>query len=152
MRSAVFVGTVVRRGEEILLVRQASGHPLQGQWTVPWGCVEDGESPLEAAVRETREESGVLVKVEGLLGIQELPEPQDGCIALVYLCSHISGTPVPCDRETDDARYYSLQALEELNEPLEPWSNWLIRRVFARKIRVTYPDPTSPLRPSGAFL
>lgn len=150
--SAVFVGAVVRRGEEILLVRQSRGHPLEGQWTIPWGRADDGESPAAAALRETREEGGIHAKVDGLLGVQELPKPQQGCVALVYLCSHVSGTPAPRERETDAARYYSSQALEALTEPTEPWSTWLIRRVFAGKFRATAPDPTSPLQPSGAFL
>jgi ADP-ribose pyrophosphatase YjhB (NUDIX family) len=151
-KTLVFVGAVVRRGDEILLVRQAPGHSLEGQWTIPWGRVEEGESPVAAAVRETQEESGIHAKVDGLLGVQELPKPQDGSIALVYLCSHLSGTPAPRDRETDAARYYSFEALETLREPMEPWSDWLVRRVFAGTFHVTYPDTTSPLQPSGAFL
>jgi 8-oxo-dGTP diphosphatase len=122
-KTAVFVGAVVRRSEAILLVRQSPGHPLEGQWTVPWGRVEEGESPVSAAVRETREEGGVCAKVDGLLGVQELPSPLEGCFALVYLCTHVSGMPEPRDRETNAAAYYSLRNLEELIEPVEPWSN-----------------------------
>ncbi|HEY5624446.1 MAG TPA: NUDIX domain-containing protein, partial [Gammaproteobacteria bacterium] len=54
-----FVGAVVRREHEILLVRQSPGHDLEGQWTVPWGRTEEGETPAEAAVRESWEEGGV---------------------------------------------------------------------------------------------
>ena len=147
-----FVGTVVRRDREILLVRQSPGHPLEGQWTVPWGGIENGETPSEAALRETFEEGGIVAKVDGLLGVQELPAPQYGSIGIAFLCTHVSGTPQPQDRETDAAQYFSLEALNELTEPVEPWSNWLIRRVFSGDVHVSYPDAASPLRPDGAYL
>jgi 8-oxo-dGTP diphosphatase len=148
----VFVGAVVRHGSKILLVRQSAGHPLAGQWTVPWGGVEDGESPLSAALRETGEEAGVRAEVLGLLGIQELPSPQAGAIALVYLCGHLGGTPEPRDRETDAARYFSRPALDTLAEPIEPWSNWLVRRVFAGRYTLTPAATDSPLQSHGAFV
>lgn len=150
--TVVCVGTVVKRANSILLVRQSQGHPLEGQWTVPWGRLADGESPVAAAVRETREEAGIDAAVEGLLGVQELPNPWNGWIALVYLCRHAGGTPHSEDPETDAAAYFSLPELEELKEPVEPWSNWLVRRVFAGRFTLTQSDPTNPLRDRGTFL
>ena len=38
--SNLCVGVVVRMGLQVLLVRQAEGHPLQHQWTIPWGRVQ----------------------------------------------------------------------------------------------------------------
>ena len=58
-RTRVCVGAVVTRGERVLLVRQSKGHSLEGQWTVPWGHLESGESPAAAAIREAKEEGGV---------------------------------------------------------------------------------------------
>ena len=52
-------GAVVRLSDSILLVRQSPGHSLEGQWTIPWGQVEGGESPTAAALREIREEAGL---------------------------------------------------------------------------------------------
>lgn len=147
----LFVGVVVKRDEKVLLVRQSPGHPLAGQWTVPWGRVEPGESPMSAAIREAHEEAGVEVAVVGLLGVQELPAPQTGGVALVYLGQHAGGDLQPRDRETDAAGYYSAAALTEL-ERLEPWSEWLVRRVLAGDVSVTGPHPGNPLQERGAFL
>src|SRR5690349_8654952 len=61
--SDLLVGAVVMRAEEVLLVRQSPGHPLEGQWTIPWGRVEPGESPASAALREVQEEGGVTATV-----------------------------------------------------------------------------------------
>lgn len=151
MTTELFVGAVVRREEEILLVRQSAGHPLEGQWTIPWGRVEPGESPAMAAVREVLEEGGISASVEGLLGIQELPPPHDGSVALLYLCSHVAGEPRPLDRETDAAGYYSRSALDSLG-PMEPLSAWLVRKVFAGTVSLARVDPTNPLLPACSYL
>jgi 8-oxo-dGTP diphosphatase len=61
-------GTVVHRAGRMLLVKRAEP-PHVGLWTFPGGRVEPGESPLEAAVRETREEVGLDVEVEGVFDV-----------------------------------------------------------------------------------
>ena len=71
----VCVGAVVTKGDQVLFVRQAQGHPLEGQWTIPWGYVDEDEFPDVAACRETLEESGVEAEMLGLIGIQELHDP-----------------------------------------------------------------------------
>lgn len=151
-KTELFVGAVVRRGGEILLVRQSSGHPLAGQWTVPWGRVDAGESPMDAAIREVREEAGVEAAIEGFLGVQELPEPLLGGVALVYLCTHVGGSLVPQDRETDAARYFADSDFAAFGEMKEPWSNWLLQRIFTGNFTVIRGVAANPLRSKGSFL
>ena len=151
-QTVVCVGAVVQQGERILLVRQSAGHSLAGQWTVPWGRLDPGESPAAGALRETLEEGGIEAAVEGLLGVQELPDPWAGWIAIVYLCRHASGTPQSLDPETDSAAYFSLDELNLLREPVEPWTDWLVRRVFAGRFTSIGTDPSNPLRHSGTYL
>jgi hypothetical protein len=98
------------------------------------------------------EEGGVRAAVDGLLGVQELPEPWLGWIALVYLCSHAAGEPAPRDRETDAARYYAPAELDALREPIDPWSSWLVRRVLAGRFTLTAADASNPLGGHGSFL
>ncbi len=50
---------VIRRGDEILLVRAASTTAAPGLWWLPGGGVDFGESPQEAVVREVFEETGL---------------------------------------------------------------------------------------------
>lgn len=44
--TVVCVGAVVRKRGRVLLVRQAAGHPLAGQWTIPWGRIDDPTNPF----------------------------------------------------------------------------------------------------------
>ncbi len=151
-RSSLFVGTVVTKNDQILLVRQSPGHPLEGQWTIPWGAVEYGESAVSAAIRETLEEGGVTVEVESLIGVQELPPPQDGRMAIIYSCRHISGNPEPRDRETDAAAYFNSAKFGSLKEPLEPLSEWLVHRAFTRDLAAVSSRADNPLQAHGSFL
>jgi 8-oxo-dGTP diphosphatase len=56
----VGVGVLVRRGDEVLLVRRHGSHGA-GTWSPPGGYLDFGEHPADCAVRETREETGVEV-------------------------------------------------------------------------------------------
>lgn len=151
--TVVCVGAVVRRDSRVLLVRQAVGHSLAGQWTIPWGRLEQGESAAAAALREVLEESRVIARIDGLLGVQELPSPWLGWLAVVYQCAHISGEPAPDEEETDAALYFSQDEMNSLRAPIEPWSEWLVRRVFAEKVTlIRGGDPANPFSATSGFL
>jgi len=144
------VGAVVLRRDRILWVRQAKGHSLEGQWSIRWGIVGSDEAPSAAAQRETLEEGGVEARIEGLLGVQDLPD--EGWTALVYLCHHLRAEPVPDGRETDAAGYFSMQELEALGEPIEVWCEWLVRRVLRGRYHLIPPLSDNPYHPRTAFL
>ncbi len=61
---------VVNQAGEILLIRRSDN----GNWAVPGGAVDLGESLVQAAVRETRAETGVFCEVTGLVGIYTDPK------------------------------------------------------------------------------
>jgi ADP-ribose pyrophosphatase YjhB (NUDIX family) len=151
-KTVMCVGAVVMRGDTVLLVRQSKGHSLEGQWTIPWGLLDPGESPARAALRETEEEAQIRATMEGLLGVQELPEPWQGWIGLVYMCRHVSGEPKPDGSETDAAGFFSASELNSLNEPVEKLTDWLVRRVLSGQFTLTREDSDNPFGPSGGFL
>jgi 8-oxo-dGTP diphosphatase len=66
-RPQLCVGAVVVQDECLLMVRRGWG-PAAGEWAVPGGRVEAGETLAEALVREVEEETGVQVVCDQLLG------------------------------------------------------------------------------------
>lgn len=60
---------VANDADEILLIRRSDN----GNWAVPGGAIDLGESMANAAVRETREETGIECEVIGILGIYTDP-------------------------------------------------------------------------------
>ena len=61
--------TVVIKDDQLLMVRQGKGRK-RGLWNLPGGKVEADESPMQAAIRETHEETGYVVALDGVHGIQ----------------------------------------------------------------------------------
>jgi ADP-ribose pyrophosphatase YjhB (NUDIX family) len=147
---AVCVGAVVLHERRILFIRQVKGHSLAGQWSIPWGLVDAGEAPEDAALRETVEESGVSAALDGLLGIQNLPTP--GWIGIIFACHALSGQPTPDGVETDAAGYFSREEILAFNEPFEPWCRWLALRVLSGEYSVIPEAPETPYAPRKAFL
>ncbi|NIM92991.1 MAG: NUDIX domain-containing protein [Anaerolineales bacterium] len=150
-KHVICVGAVVIKGKQVLLVRQASGHTLEGQWSIPWGYVDSGEFPDEAACRETLEESNIEAQNLGLIGIQELHDR--GWIAVVFLCKHIRGTPRADDcEETDQARFFTLEEIRGFDEQIEPWCDWIIRKVLVGDYTIIPNEPDNPYHPLKSFL
>jgi 8-oxo-dGTP diphosphatase len=75
-RPVCAVGAIILDKGEILIAKRAR-EPARGQWSLPGGRVEWGESLFEAVAREVREETGVDIDVEGLAGIAERIIPDD---------------------------------------------------------------------------
>ena len=64
----VGVGAIIIEGDRVVLVKR--GHaPLAGEWSIPGGVLEVGETVREAAVREALEETGLTVEPADLLGV-----------------------------------------------------------------------------------
>lgn len=106
-RPVVGVGGVVIRDGRALLVRRGS-EPLKGQWSIPGGTLELGETIAQGVVRELREETGLDVRVVELLEVFERIFPGEGrpqyhFVILDYLCEAPNGTPQPGSDVTDVA-------------------------------------------------
>jgi 8-oxo-dGTP pyrophosphatase MutT (NUDIX family) len=80
-----------------------------GQWALPMGKMELGETPSQCAVRETHEETGILVELTGILGIFSDPGHivayGDGEIRqeyeIIFLAKPVSGTPLVNDEASE---------------------------------------------------
>ncbi len=66
------VGTVPVKGTQVLLCKRAI-EPRYGFWTLPAGFMENGETTGEGACRETLEEAGARVELQGLYSVIDVP-------------------------------------------------------------------------------
>jgi len=98
-RPVVGVGGVVIEQGRVLLIRRG-GEPLKGQWSIPGGTLETGQTLEEGTRREMEEETGLRVRVRELIEVFEriFREPGEAAarpryhfVILDYLCERISG-------------------------------------------------------------
>jgi mutator protein MutT len=107
----VVTSVVVQRAGRVLLQRRAM-EPGQGLWTFPGGFLEMGETPEAGALRETKEEVGLDVTLEALLGVYS--RPHVGIVLIVYAATSQSGEAIVGDAESLEVRWF---AVDEI-----PWS------------------------------
>lgn len=105
-----FVLVVVRLGPRFLLVHERK----HGQrWYLPAGRVEPGETFAEAARRETLEEAGIRIHLDGILRVEYSPRPDATRIRVIYLAHPVDDTPPKSapDSESLEARWLTLDEL-----------------------------------------
>lgn len=101
-------------GEDILLVKV--DHPDCELWGTPGGMVEAGENPDQAAARELREETTLIVAPDNLVLFDARTFAKFGRFHKTYLCyavdaSAVTGTP-EADHEVAAAQFWSFEQFE----------------------------------------
>ena len=96
-RPIVAVGAVIFDGERVLLIKRAN-EPSKGEWSLPGGAVEVGESLEAALAREVREETcldvtvGPVVEVLDRIRRDEIDRVKYHYVIVDYLCHPRGGT------------------------------------------------------------
>lgn len=88
----IAVDAIILMGDCVILVKRRNP-PFQGHYALPGGFLEIGEFLEEAVVREAREETGLDVKVERLLGVYDDPkrDPRGHVISIAFICKAVGG-------------------------------------------------------------
>ena len=118
---------------EILLVRQRDGNV----WSTPGGAIEPDESPVDAVVRETWEETGLLVRPRALIGVFGGPRfvvrydngDETQYVMSVYECSIVSGEIASSTDETTACRFISETEFHTL--PVAQWTRDVRPRCYS---------------------
>lgn len=143
-RPLVGVGGVVIDAGRALLIRRG-GEPLKGQWSIPGGMLELGETIADGVVRELHEETGLEVRVLELIEVFERifpagqhppsvpdiprqPAPQYHFVILDYLCERTGGEL----RAASDVTDVAFAAEDELSRfQLTDTATRVLRKAFA---------------------
>lgn len=99
---AVVVAAAITDHRRLLAARRTAPAALAGKWEFPGGKVDPGETAEQALVREIREELGIGIRVERLIGARSLPHV--GVLHL-YTCYPTGTSPVRLLDHHDQVRW-----------------------------------------------
>ena len=141
-----FVVVVVRQEDRFLLVHERKHGQ---QWYFPAGRVEPGETLAEAAFRETLEEAGVRVQLDGVLRIEHQLIPGGARVRVLYTARPLDDTPPKQqpDEESLGAAWVRLEDLARL-----PLRSDEVARVLTEVSQGATIYPLSVIAPEGSSL
>jgi 8-oxo-dGTP diphosphatase len=134
----VGVGAVVIDGTKVLLVRRGN-EPLKGEWSLPGGALEVGETLQQGVVREVLEETGVTVAPAGVVEILDriVRDGESGRVRYHYVlidfvCRVIGGSPL-VGSDADEVQWVDRGVLDEYR--VAPVTVQVIEKAFGVESR-----------------
>ena len=124
------VACVIDRDERVLLTRRCIP-PFCGQWVMPGGKIDLGESILAALHREVEEEVGIAIHIDGLIDVFEhlgVGERNDHFVILYYRARPLSLDLVPNGDEVTEAIWAPREQLTAIDLP--PGTRHILSKVF----------------------
>ena len=112
----IAVGTIIRTDSDRLVLVRRAIEPGYGKWVFPGGYVDRGEALMDAAVREAREESGLHVRLDGLVNVYSYAGRAP--VIVVYAATAIGGR-FDIDDESLEGREVDTDAI--------PWDDLAFR-------------------------
>jgi 8-oxo-dGTP diphosphatase len=130
----VGVGAIIIEDSRVVLVKRAHP-PLQAEWSIPGGVLEVGELVRDAAAREAREETGLIVEPGELLGVYDRilrnaeQRVQYHYVLIDFLCRRVGGD-LTAASDAAEVRWFTRQELTALK--LAEDTADVIRRGFVK--------------------
>jgi ADP-ribose pyrophosphatase len=120
-RPLVGVGAIIVDGGRVALIKRGKA-PLQGEWSIPGGMLELGETVRQGAEREALEETGLVVRATELLGVFDrvVLDEDKRCryhyVLIDFLCEWISGD-LRAAGDAAGARWFTAEEIGKLPLP-----------------------------------
>jgi 8-oxo-dGTP diphosphatase len=101
-------------GDKVVLIKRANP-PFMGSWALPGGFVEYGETVEEACRREIKEECGIEIELQGILGVYSDPnrDPRGHTVSVVFLATY-GNDDLRAGDDATQARLYTRDELKNL--------------------------------------
>mgnify|MGYP000022825261 CR=1 FL=1 len=103
------VGVFIVDNNKVLLAKRAVA-PFKGWWDSIGGFMEEGETPQETAVRETKEETGLDVELIDILGVGRDKYEEQYTVPIAFLGKIVDGKPKPAD-DVEELEWFPLDDL-----------------------------------------
>ena len=107
----VLVGGIIRKGNKILMIQEAQEN-CYGQWNLPTGKLDDGESIFEGAVREIFEETGCKVKLTKVLPILSSRKPS--LVRIIFLTELLEENIQFDKNEILDVKWMEIEEIKKM--------------------------------------
>ena len=105
----------IKKGDKILMV-QENKEGKKGKWNMPAGKLDNNESIIEAAIRETKEETNIDVDIKGLIAIQETVSSLGQLLIIYFLGEYISGEVEFDNIEISDVKWMTEEEIKSLDK------------------------------------
>ena len=111
---ALTVDAVIVKNKKILLIKRKQ-EPYRGQYALPGGFVEYGETVEAALQREVIEETGLVVKINSLVGVYSDPDrdPRGHVVSVAFAADIVGGT-LAAGSDASDAMLWDITGLPPL--------------------------------------
>jgi ADP-ribose pyrophosphatase YjhB (NUDIX family) len=125
---------VVIDGTKVLLVRRGQ-EPLKGEWSLPGGALELGETLQQGVVREVLEETGLMVAPGGIIEILDriTPDETSGRVryhyVLIDFVCHVTGGALCAGTDAEEVRWVEQNQLQNAYR-LAPITGVVIEKAF----------------------
>jgi ADP-ribose pyrophosphatase YjhB (NUDIX family) len=114
LNPAPAAGILVRDGEGRVLLVRRKFEPFKGLWTMPAGFIEYGEEAAETAIRELKEETGLIIGIDGTHTVESCRDDPRGNTVLVLFEGHVEGGELEAGDDAEEAGFFSLDSLPEI--------------------------------------
>jgi 8-oxo-dGTP diphosphatase len=130
MKPRIISSVILKKDNKLLLVKEILEN-FREYWIFPGGGVEFGETIEEAAIRETKEETGLDVEIKEFLGFKEIIVPKyDYHTIIFFFIAEPLNHEIKLTDKVLDARYFSLDEIKDLN--LVDSAEWALKE-FRKK-------------------
>lgn len=134
------IGMIVRRPYEVLIAQRLPDKAFGGLWEFPGGKLELGEAPIQALIREHREELGIEICRCHQLATFEWVHPHVRQMTIVYVIEEYLGTPEP--RQSQQLKWVHINHLPAYQMvDMNPLCAALLRNYLDKEKILTIPEP-----------
>ncbi|GAH09645.1 unnamed protein product, partial [marine sediment metagenome] len=111
----VAVDAVIKYSENSIVLIRRKNPPFRGEFALPGGFVDVGETVEEACIRETYEETNIRVTIKKLIGVFSAPnrDPRGHNISIAFLCKPLTDSEKPLAK--DDAQALEIVKFTDLS-------------------------------------